>query len=41
LLFIESVLTEAEVPPEEWTDGLELWAKEYLKGEGEVTVSGI
>lgn len=34
LLFIEKVLTEGEVPQEEWSDGLELWAKEYLRGEG-------
>ncbi|KAG7528621.1 hypothetical protein FFLO_06044 [Filobasidium floriforme] len=33
LLFIEKILTEGEVPQEEWSDGLELWAKEYLRGE--------
>jgi DNA polymerase epsilon subunit 2 len=34
LIFIENVLTDGEVPEDEWLAGLELWAKEYLKGEG-------
>lgn len=33
LLFIESVLTDHDIEQEEWNAGLELWAKEYLKGE--------
>ncbi|EIW66910.1 hypothetical protein TREMEDRAFT_45435 [Tremella mesenterica DSM 1558] len=33
LNYIEQVLQENDVPEEEWSTGLELWAREYLKGE--------
>lgn len=33
LLFIEKVLSEFEGGREEWVTGLELWAREYLRGE--------
>ncbi|ORX38923.1 DNA polymerase alpha/epsilon subunit B-domain-containing protein [Kockovaella imperatae] len=33
LNYIEQVLTENEIPEDEWNTGLEFWAKEYLKGE--------
>lgn len=33
LLFIEKVLSEFEGQEEEWVTGLELWAREYLRGE--------
>ncbi|WVQ81649.1 DNA polymerase epsilon subunit B [Cryptococcus sp. DSM 104549] len=33
LAHIEEVLIENEVEQEEWANGLEMWAREYLKGE--------